>query len=70
MLGVAFGAIDLVYERQVVRHDYAGLTLNYQFPMRLVLLLGVSVIFAAWISSLAASEMAARNSLVEALEYE
>jgi len=70
MLGIAFGAIDLFYERQIVRHDYAGLTLNYEFPVRLILLLGASVIFAAWVSSLTASEMAARNSMVEALEYE
>lgn len=70
MLGVAFGAIDLLYERHVVQHDYAGLTLSYAFPVRLVLLLGASMIFAAWLSALTASEMAARNSIVEALEYE
>lgn len=70
LLGTVFGAIDLLYERQIVRHDYAGLTLNYQFPIRLVLFLGVSVTVAAWLSSLTASEIAARNSLAEALEYE
>jgi putative ABC transport system permease protein len=70
MLGVAFGAIDLLYERHVVQRDYAGLTLSYAFPVGLVLLLGASMIFAAWLSALTASEMAARNSIVEALEYE
>jgi len=69
-LGVAFGAIDLLYERQIVRHDYAGLTLNYDFPVLLVFLLGVGLIVTAWISCLAAAEMAARHSMVEALEYE
>jgi len=70
VLGVIFGSIDLLYERQMVRHDYAGLSLNYEFPLPLVLALSVSVLFAAWVSSLAASEIAARNSIVEALEYE
>jgi putative ABC transport system permease protein len=70
ILGVVFGSIDLLYERQMVRHDYAGLTLSYQFPVSLALFLGLSVIIAAWVSALAASEIAARNSMVEALEYE
>jgi putative ABC transport system permease protein len=70
VLGIIFGAIDLLYERQMVRHDYAGLSLSYQFPWHLVLVLSVSVILAAWFSALAASEIAARNSIVEALEYE
>jgi putative ABC transport system permease protein len=70
VLGVIFGAVDLLYERQMVRHDYAGLSLSYQFPLPLVLVLSVSVFLAAWFSSLAASEIAARNSIVEALEYE
>jgi putative ABC transport system permease protein len=70
MLGVAFGAIVLLYDLHVVRRDYAGLTLHYAFPLRLVLLLGASMVFAAWFSALTASEMAARNSIVEALEYE
>lgn len=70
LFGVIFGAIDLLYERQMVRHDYAGLTLSYRFPVFLALVLGLSVILAAWISALAASEIAARNSIAEALEYE
>lgn len=70
LFGVIFGAIDLLYERQMVRHDYAGLTLSYRFPVFLALVLGLSVTLAAWISSLAASEIAARNSIAEALEYE
>jgi putative ABC transport system permease protein len=70
VLGVAFGAIDLLYELELVRRDYAGLTLDYIFPMRLVLIVGPVILAAALISSLAASRSAARGSLVEALEYE
>ena len=70
VLGVAFGAIDLLYELELVRRDYAGLTLDYVFPMRLVLIVGPVIIAAALVSSLAASRSAARGSLVEALEYE
>jgi putative ABC transport system permease protein len=70
VLGVIFGSFDLLYERQMVRNDYAGLSLKYEFPLPLVLVLTVSVLFAAWLSSLVASEIASRNSIVEALEYE
>jgi putative ABC transport system permease protein len=70
VLGVAFGAIDLLYELELVRRDYAGLTLDYVFPIRLVLIVGPVIFGAALISSLAASGSAARGSLVEALEYE
>ncbi len=70
ILGVAFGAVDLAYELEVVRRDYAGLTLDYAFPVRLVLVLGATMICAALVSALAASETAVRNSLVEALAYE
>ncbi len=70
ILGVAFGAIHLSYELEVFRRDYAGLTVAYAFPLRLVLLLGVTLVCAALVSALAASETAARNSLVEALAYE
>jgi putative ABC transport system permease protein len=70
ILGVVFGAIHLFYEREIVRHDYAGLSLEYIFPARLVLVLAAMLICAALASALVASEAAARNSLVEALEYE
>jgi putative ABC transport system permease protein len=70
ILGVAFGAIDLTYELEVMRRDYAGLTLVYAFPVGLALVLGAAMICAAWISALAASETTVRNSIVEALAYE
>jgi len=70
ILGVAFGAIDLTYELEVMRRDYAGLTLVYTFPVGLALVLGAAMICAAWISALAASETTVRNSMVEALAYE
>jgi putative ABC transport system permease protein len=70
VLGIAFGAIDLRYELEMMRRDYAGLTLGYSFPVRLTLVLAATMIFAAWISSLAASESTVRKSPVEALAYE
>ena len=70
ILGVAFGAIDLTFELEVMRRDYAGLTLVYVFPVGLALVLGAAMICAAWISALAASETTVRNSMVEALAYE
>jgi putative ABC transport system permease protein len=70
LLGVAFGAVDLLYELELVRRDYAGLTLDYAFPVRLILTVGPMLLAAALMASLAASRAAARGSLVEALEYE
>jgi putative ABC transport system permease protein len=70
ILGVAFGAIDLGFELQVMRRDYAGLTLDYAFPTRLALVLAGTMICAAWVSALAASESTVRTSPVEALAYE
>jgi len=70
MLGVAFGAIDLRYELDVMRRDYAGLTLDYVFPIQVASILAGTMFCAAWVSALAASESAVRKSPVEALAYE
>jgi putative ABC transport system permease protein len=70
ILGIAFGAIELGYELEVMQRDYAGVTLGYAFPLRLVLVLAGILICAAWVSALAASESAVRNSPVGALAYE
>jgi ABC-type lipoprotein release transport system permease subunit len=70
VLGILFGAIDLSYELEVVRRDFAGLTLDYAFPVHLILVLAATMVCAALLSALAASEAAVRNSLVEALAYE
>jgi putative ABC transport system permease protein len=69
-LGVVFGSLDLFYELRLVRNDYAGLTLDYQFPFSLVLALIPVIVIAAWAASIASSESAARGALREALEYE
>ena len=69
-LGIAFGAIDLRYELEMMRRDYAGLTLEYAFPVGLALALVATMLCAAWVSSLAASEATVRNSPLEALAYE
>jgi putative ABC transport system permease protein len=70
ILGVTFGAIDLRYELEMMRRDYAGLTLDYTFPLRLALVLAAAMICAAWVSALAASESTVRTSPIEALAYE
>jgi putative ABC transport system permease protein len=70
VLGAAFGSLDLFYELELVRHDYAGLTLDYEFPFRILLTLIPVILIAAWAASIAPSESAARSSLREALEYE
>jgi putative ABC transport system permease protein len=70
ILGIAFGAIDLRYELDVMRRDYAGLTLDYLFPVQLVVILAGAMLGAAWLSALAASERAVRKSPLEALAYE
>jgi len=69
-LGMAFGALDLFYELGLVRNDYAGLTLDYQFPFGMALTVIPVILVAAWLASIASSESAARSSLREALEYE
>ena len=70
VLGVVFGAIDLRYELEMMRRDYAGLALDYAFPLRVALVLAATMICTAWVSSLAASESTVHKSPVEALAYE
>jgi putative ABC transport system permease protein len=69
-LGIAFGALDLFYELELVRRYYAGMTLDYRFPFAVVLMLGPIIVAASIISALAPSESALRSPLVEGLEYE
>ena len=70
ILGVAFGATDLRYELDVMRRDYAGLTLDYVFPLHLAVILAGTMLCAASVSALGASESTVRKSPVEGLAYE
>ena len=65
-----FRSINLYYILQVVRHDIAGLRLDYQFPVTVTLTLVPTMLAAAFIAAIWPAESAVRGSLVEALEYE
>jgi putative ABC transport system permease protein len=70
VLGIGIGAINLYYELQMIRHDLAGLPLNYEFPIGMIAWLFPLILGAAWAAAVAPVEAAVRGSLVEALEYE
>jgi len=70
ILGYALGAINLYYILQVVRHDIAGLRLDYAFPVGTVMALVPTILGAAFVAAIWPAESAVHGSLVEALEYE
>jgi len=70
LLGLALGAIVLSYYLGVIREDFAGIRLDYQYPAVIALWIVPIMLAAAWISALGPAESAVRASLVEALEYE
>jgi putative ABC transport system permease protein len=70
VLGIAFGTLDLFYELELVRRYYAGMTLDYRFPVSLVVGLGPIIILSGVVSALVPAASAVRSSLVEGLEYE
>ncbi len=69
-LGLGFGAVQLFYTLETSRISLAGLTLAYEYPLGVALILLPVIVGAAWISALGPAESAVRGSLVEALEYE
>ncbi len=69
ILGLALGAVNLLYVLEVGRHE-GGLILDYQYPYAMALLLLPAILGAALLAALAPAESAVRGSLVEALEYE
>jgi putative ABC transport system permease protein len=69
-LGCALGAINLYYVLEIVRHDVAGMQLDYQFPTMVAFVVASMILGAAFLAALWPSEAAVRGSLVEALEYE
>jgi putative ABC transport system permease protein len=70
ILGLALGALDLYYNLEATRRDFIGMYLDYEYPMKVALLLVPMILGAAFIAALAPAESAVRGSLVEALEYE
>jgi ABC-type lipoprotein release transport system permease subunit len=70
VLGLALGGVILYYYLGIIREDLAGLRLEYQYPVKIALLLIPTMLGAALLSSIAPAESAVRASLVEALEYE
>jgi len=69
-LGYALGAINLYYALEIVRHDVAGMRLDYEFPIGVALAVMPVMFAAAFVAALWPAESAVRGSLVEALEYE
>ena len=70
MLGCALGTINLYYVLEIVRHDVAGMRLEYQFPIGAALAVAPIILGAALLAAVWPAELAVRGSLVEALEYE
>jgi putative ABC transport system permease protein len=70
VLGFALGAANLYYTLQMVRRDFTGMSLDYEFPFRIALSLIPIILTAALIAAFSPAEYAVRINLVEALEYE
>jgi len=69
-LGLALGAIHLFYQLDMIRRDFTGIPLEYDFPREIALALMPAILLAAFLSALGPAEFAVRTPLVEALEYE
>lgn len=69
-LGIALGAVNLVYSLELGRRDMGGFRLEYLFPFGIAAVLVPVILLTAWLSSLGPAESAVRASLVESLEYE
>ncbi len=70
MLGFALGAVNLYYILQIVHRDIAGMRLEYEYPVNVVLALVPTILGAALVAAIWPAESAVHGSLVEALEYE
>lgn len=70
VLGLVLGGVILQYYLDVIREDLAGMRLDYQYPVRIALMLIPTMLATAFASALWPAETAVRSSLVEALEYE
>lgn len=70
VLGLLLGGVILQYYLDAIREDLAGMRLDYQYPVRIALMLIPTMLLTAFASALWPAETAVRSSLVEALEYE
>ena len=70
ILGFALGAVNLYYTLEMVRRQFAGMALDYSFPVQLGLQLIPIILLAAIVAGVGPAEYAVRTNLVEALEYE
>ncbi|MBL8231155.1 MAG: FtsX-like permease family protein, partial [Bryobacterales bacterium] len=70
VLGLLLGGVILQYYLDAIREDLAGMRLDYQYPVRIALMLIPTMLITAFASALWPAETAVRSSLVEALEYE
>ena len=70
ILGLALGALNLYYVREMSHRDITGTLLAYKYPVRIALLLLPAILGSAFVSALWPAESAVRGSLVQALEYE
>jgi len=70
VLGFALGAANLYYTLQMVRRDFTGMALGYEFPSNIALALIPIILAAAVIAAFSPAEYAVRTPIVEALEYE
>ncbi|MBI4876609.1 MAG: FtsX-like permease family protein [Acidobacteria bacterium] len=69
-LGLALGALNLYFTLEMVRGDFSGYRLAYQYPFGVAAILAPVILGAAFLAALAPAEAAVRGRLVEALEYE
>jgi putative ABC transport system permease protein len=69
VFGLTLGAIDLYYALHIVREN-AGMTLTYQFPFRIALMLMPLILASGFVAAIWPAEAGVRGSVVEALEYE
>jgi putative ABC transport system permease protein len=70
VLGASVGALNLLYQLEMVKRDITGMHLAYTFPTYIALLFVPVILLAAFLSAFGPAEYAVRSSLVEALEYE
>lgn len=70
ILGLAIGAVHLYYVLELSARDYPGLRFDYTYPYSVAAMIVPIIIGASILAALGPGESAARERLVEALEYE
>jgi putative ABC transport system permease protein len=70
VLGLALGALALVFALEAVRLDVAGMRLEFRYPFAVAAATVPTLLAAAFFGAVGPARAATRSSLVEALEYE